>query len=81
MERLNAPFTVYVTTGMITRTIDAWWFGLAALVRARHQIERSATLPRPACQKPSAPSAMASSGPTASPRRFKSSSSSRRYWP
>ena len=30
MERLNAPFTVYVTTGMITRTIDAWWFGLAA---------------------------------------------------
>jgi polysaccharide deacetylase len=39
MERLNAPFTVYVTTGMITRTIDAWWFGLAALIRARDQIE------------------------------------------
>jgi hypothetical protein len=27
MQRFNAPFTVYVTTGMITRTIDAWWFG------------------------------------------------------
>jgi peptidoglycan/xylan/chitin deacetylase (PgdA/CDA1 family) len=39
MERFNAPFTVYVTTGMITRTIDAWWFGLAALIRARDQIE------------------------------------------
>jgi peptidoglycan/xylan/chitin deacetylase (PgdA/CDA1 family) len=39
MERFNAPFTVYVTTGMITRTIDAWWFGLAALIRAREQIE------------------------------------------
>jgi peptidoglycan/xylan/chitin deacetylase (PgdA/CDA1 family) len=38
MERFEAPFTVYVTTGMITREIDAWWFGLAALVRAQERI-------------------------------------------
>ena len=39
MERFGAPFTVYVTTGMVTRHIDAWWFGLAALVRSQKQIE------------------------------------------
>ena len=39
MERLGAPFTVYVTTGMVTREIDAWWFGLAALIRSRDRIE------------------------------------------
>src|SRR5271166_3706896 len=39
MKRFGAPFTVYVTTGMVTRDIDAWWFGLAALVRAREHIE------------------------------------------
>jgi peptidoglycan/xylan/chitin deacetylase (PgdA/CDA1 family) len=39
MERFGAPFTVYVTTGFVTRQIDAWWFGLAALVRARDTIE------------------------------------------
>ncbi|MEA2905929.1 MAG: hypothetical protein QOI12_3316 [Alphaproteobacteria bacterium] len=39
MERFGAPFTVYVTTGMITRDIDAWWFGLAALVRSQERIE------------------------------------------
>ena len=39
MERFGAPFTVYVTTGMITRTIDAWWFGLSALIRAHEQVE------------------------------------------
>jgi peptidoglycan/xylan/chitin deacetylase (PgdA/CDA1 family) len=39
MERFGAPFTVYVTTGMVTRDIDAWWFGLAALIRARERIE------------------------------------------
>ncbi len=39
MERFEAPFTVYVTTGMVTRQIDAWWFGLAALVRAQRRIE------------------------------------------
>ena len=39
METFAAPFTVYVTTGMITRDLDAWWFGLAALIRARDRIE------------------------------------------
>jgi peptidoglycan/xylan/chitin deacetylase (PgdA/CDA1 family) len=38
MERFEAPFTVYVTTGMITREIDAWWFGLAELVRRKERI-------------------------------------------
>jgi peptidoglycan/xylan/chitin deacetylase (PgdA/CDA1 family) len=39
MEKFNAPFTVFVTTGMITREIDAWWFGLAQLVRSRDSVE------------------------------------------
>lgn len=39
MEKFAAPFTVFVTTGMITRDIDAWWFGLAALIRSRDYIE------------------------------------------
>jgi peptidoglycan/xylan/chitin deacetylase (PgdA/CDA1 family) len=39
MERFGAPFTVFVTTGMITREIDGWWFGLAALVRSHDRIE------------------------------------------
>jgi peptidoglycan/xylan/chitin deacetylase (PgdA/CDA1 family) len=42
MEKFNAPFTVFVTTGMITREIDAWWFGLAALVRSNDRIELAA---------------------------------------
>jgi peptidoglycan/xylan/chitin deacetylase (PgdA/CDA1 family) len=39
MERFGAPFTIYVTTGMVTRAIDAWWFGLAALIRSHERIE------------------------------------------
>jgi peptidoglycan/xylan/chitin deacetylase (PgdA/CDA1 family) len=39
MRRFGAPFTVYVTTGMVTRQIDAWWFGLAALVRSQRRID------------------------------------------
>jgi peptidoglycan/xylan/chitin deacetylase (PgdA/CDA1 family) len=39
MERFGAPFTVFVTTGMITREIDGWWFGLAALVRSHERVE------------------------------------------
>jgi peptidoglycan/xylan/chitin deacetylase (PgdA/CDA1 family) len=38
MERFGAPFTVYVTTGMVTREIDAWWLGLAALLRSRDRV-------------------------------------------
>lgn len=39
MQRFGAPFTVYVTTGMVTRQMDAWWFGLAALIRSQKRIE------------------------------------------
>ena len=39
MERFDAPFTVYVTTGMITRELDAWWLGLAALIGIRDRVE------------------------------------------
>jgi peptidoglycan/xylan/chitin deacetylase (PgdA/CDA1 family) len=38
MEKYAAPFTVYVTTGMVTRDIDGWWFGLAALIRSQDRI-------------------------------------------
>jgi peptidoglycan/xylan/chitin deacetylase (PgdA/CDA1 family) len=39
MQQFAAPFTVFVTTGMVTRTIDAWWFGLAELIRSQTHIE------------------------------------------
>ena len=39
MEKFAAPFAVYVPTGMIARDIDAWWFGVAALIRLRDRIE------------------------------------------
>lgn len=39
MERHNAPFTVFVTTGMLTGEIDAWWFGLSKLIATRDSIE------------------------------------------
>jgi peptidoglycan/xylan/chitin deacetylase (PgdA/CDA1 family) len=39
MARFAAPFTVYVATGMMTGEIDAWWLGLAALVRSYDRIE------------------------------------------
>jgi peptidoglycan/xylan/chitin deacetylase (PgdA/CDA1 family) len=38
MERFAAPFTVYVPTGMITREIDAWWFGAAAWISTHDRI-------------------------------------------
>lgn len=39
MERFAAPFTVYVCTGMLTGEIDAWWLGLAALIRTRDAVD------------------------------------------
>ena len=39
MERHNAPFTVFVTTGMMTGEIDAWWLGLSRLIATRNSIE------------------------------------------
>jgi peptidoglycan/xylan/chitin deacetylase (PgdA/CDA1 family) len=41
MERFAAPFTVYITTGMITRDMNAWWLGLAALIRLRDWFDLS----------------------------------------
>ena len=38
MERHNAPFAVFVTTGMMTGEIDAWWFGLSRLIATRDSI-------------------------------------------
>jgi len=39
MERFDAPFTVYVATGMINGEIDGWWFGLGELIRTRECLE------------------------------------------
>lgn len=39
MERFDAPFTVYVAAGMMTGEIDAWWLGLAELIRTRERFE------------------------------------------
>jgi hypothetical protein len=44
MERFGAPFTVYVTTGMVTREIDAWWLGLAALIRSQDRVKLTSRL-------------------------------------
>jgi len=46
LERFEAPFTVYVTTGMVTGEIDAWWFGLAKLIAGRDRID----LPQLGCR-------------------------------
>lgn len=37
--RLEAPFTVYVTTGFIDRTADIWWYALEGLLRDAERIE------------------------------------------
>jgi len=39
MARFDAPFTVYVATGMVSGEIDAWWLGLARLIRTRERLE------------------------------------------
>jgi peptidoglycan/xylan/chitin deacetylase (PgdA/CDA1 family) len=39
MARFAAPFTVYVASGMMTGEIDAWWLGLAALIRSHDRVE------------------------------------------
>ncbi|MGA8079179.1 MAG: polysaccharide deacetylase family protein [Xanthobacteraceae bacterium] len=41
MERFQAPFTLYVTTAMITGDLDAWWLGLAALFAEREEVRSS----------------------------------------
>jgi peptidoglycan/xylan/chitin deacetylase (PgdA/CDA1 family) len=56
MERFNAPMTVYVATGMIQRSMDAWWLGLAAWIRANDRVALPAAglvfdCPDPAAKK------------------------------
>jgi peptidoglycan/xylan/chitin deacetylase (PgdA/CDA1 family) len=56
MEQFNAPMTVYVATGMIERSMDAWWLGLAAWIRANDRISLPAAglvfdCPDPAAKK------------------------------
>lgn len=38
MERFGAPMTVYVATGMIERSMDAWWLGLAEWIRGSDRV-------------------------------------------
>jgi len=38
LERLQAPFTVYVPTGAVTRELYAWWLALRALFRAHEEV-------------------------------------------
>lgn len=33
LERAQAPMTLFVPTGMITRDIDAWWLGLREIIK------------------------------------------------
>ena len=38
LDRHGAPFTVYVPTGAVTRTLDAWWLALREVIRERQSI-------------------------------------------
>ena len=38
LERLQAPFTVYVPTGAVTRELYAWWLALRPLFRSRDDV-------------------------------------------
>jgi peptidoglycan/xylan/chitin deacetylase (PgdA/CDA1 family) len=38
LERCNAPFIVYVPTGALTRSLQAWWLGLRELFRSRDDV-------------------------------------------
>jgi peptidoglycan/xylan/chitin deacetylase (PgdA/CDA1 family) len=38
LERNNAPFTIYVPTGAVTRTLQSWWLGLRELFRSRDTV-------------------------------------------
>jgi peptidoglycan/xylan/chitin deacetylase (PgdA/CDA1 family) len=49
LERLAAPFTLYVPTGAVTRAPFAWWLGLRALFRAHEFVAIEAMDRRFAC--------------------------------
>jgi peptidoglycan/xylan/chitin deacetylase (PgdA/CDA1 family) len=38
LERLDAPFTVYVPTGAVTRELYAWWLALRVLFRSHEEV-------------------------------------------
>jgi len=38
LERLEAPFAVYVPTGALTRELYAWWLALRVLIKSRDEI-------------------------------------------
>jgi peptidoglycan/xylan/chitin deacetylase (PgdA/CDA1 family) len=38
LERYGAPATIYVTTNMVERAMDAWWLGLVEWLRQREYI-------------------------------------------
>ncbi len=38
LERNNAPFMMYVTTGALTRTQQSWWLGLREIFRSRDTV-------------------------------------------
>ena len=39
LQRHNAPFTVYVPTGAINRSLFSWWLGLRELFRTHEDVE------------------------------------------
>lgn len=39
MEDFGLPFTVFVSSGMIERSVDYWWGGLLELFRTRDEVE------------------------------------------
>jgi peptidoglycan/xylan/chitin deacetylase (PgdA/CDA1 family) len=39
MEHFGAPFTVYVSSGMLTGDADVWWLGLARLILTQDHVE------------------------------------------
>lgn len=38
LERYNAPFTVYVPTGALTRSMRSWWLGVRKLFLSRDEV-------------------------------------------
>jgi peptidoglycan/xylan/chitin deacetylase (PgdA/CDA1 family) len=54
MERFRAPMTVYVATGMIERTMDAWWLGLAEWIRRSDRVALPDAGPAFDCPDPAA---------------------------
>jgi peptidoglycan/xylan/chitin deacetylase (PgdA/CDA1 family) len=38
LERFNAPFTMYIPTSALTRTMQSWWLALRELFRSRDRV-------------------------------------------